>query len=352
MQARARFPGGCAALQQVLAGVARTRVWCTCEEKSGVDIGLVGQHHELLAALHTAQANLSFRRTDVVAAIRGLAAANPQWAIKEEHLDNYCSTMAQRVLNMCRAVSQGIIRHPRKPPAWVQSLPWMAAAAAASAASAGSSAPEYMYGYCPEVRQAWRQLAGGERQWSCSIAIPKEAQPTDAVTATWGDGSSWVVSDVCVRDFQQGARESPKVGAEAAPQVFLETTHARSHNRVVVKERRDRQLLVSLFEQQRQLLQVRADACGGLEQAGAYMSAIGRLYASDSVKREDLAQWKRDHPPSTEAAPSSSIPRKRPAAAPSPRLRMCSKRPAASGTREDSREDTHKHSHDHEVAHT
>ncbi len=67
--------------------------------------------------------NLSFKKTDVQAALRQLVSTSQeQWKLANEYVDEYVETMEKRIRVLCRHVQQGIVKSPKA--AWVTRLPW------------------------------------------------------------------------------------------------------------------------------------------------------------------------------------------------------------------------------------
>ena len=103
---------------------------------------------------------------------------------------------------------------------------------------------------------------------------------------------------------------------------IFESQHSVTKNKLVVAQRADRQLLLSLFEQSKQIMQIRVDRCGtlpgnqpcnvpletpALQTCIAFMTQVAQDYASDKVTLLQLKELKHNfeqkHPlPSPAAA--------------------------------------------------
>ena len=103
---------------------------------------------------------------------------------------------------------------------------------------------------------------------------------------------------------------------------IFESQHSVTKNKLVVAQRADRQLLLSLFEQSKQIMQIRVDRCGtlpgnqpcnvpletpALQTCVVFMTQVAQDYASDKVTLLQLKELKHNfeqkHPlPSPAAA--------------------------------------------------
>ena len=140
-------------------------------------------------------------------------------------------------------------------PSWAKELPF--AARDAEVTSVGGLADEFVYGYDAELRQGWRMRAADKRQRkepSLRLEAPAGALDSTPAVAVWHDGHSRAIPQITAGDLAGGGRKSDVVAAYTAE-------HVVTHHKVVVRRRQDRHLLVSLCDQQRQVVK---DCCARL----------------------------------------------------------------------------------------
>jgi hypothetical protein len=77
---------------------------------------------------------------------------------------------------------------------------------------------------------------------------------------------------------------------EAAVEVHFESEHNDTHHKVTVKDRTDRQPLISMYEQQRQVLQVSVNSFESHWHAAACMVGIARQYCNGEVDKATLKE--------------------------------------------------------------
>eukprot|EP00969_Alexandrium_andersonii_P062248 2742053-Alexandrium_andersonii.AAC.1 len=116
-QSRLRYSGGPDAIANSLRPIVKPlgRNWLTYHEAkakhgSKLNIAQVEKAHPVLHALWSIQKNLSFPRRTLEAAVRALQAEHqdiPNLRLRQEDVQDYVVTVAARVANLCRSVSQG-----------------------------------------------------------------------------------------------------------------------------------------------------------------------------------------------------------------------------------------------------
>ena len=124
-------------------------------------------------------------------------------------------------------------------------------------------AKRLFYGYDDALQVAWRATKSGphrNKEISLPLTIGEHADDTDLVQARWSDGSTWQITCLSVGDLK--ARRARKGGRQAAP--LWSGVRAGSGHQLTLQQRSDRVLLVSLYEQSAQVLQIRVDAWGPL----------------------------------------------------------------------------------------
>ena len=140
-------------------------------------------------------------------------------------------------------------------------------------------------------------------------------------------------------------------------EAIFEGQHSVTKNKLVVNQRADRQLLLSLYEQSKQICQIRVDRCGtlpgnqpatvpletpALQTCIVFMTKVAQDYASDKITLQQIKELKQDFeqrhplpnakraastPASTDTEPAPSTVVKQPA---SSKAKPVSKKPAAS----------------------
>ncbi len=110
-------------------------------------------------------------------------------------------------------------------------------------------------------------------------------------------------------------------GGKAVAEEFFSGIHSISKNKISVRLRQDRQLLVVIFEQGKQRLQVVADQFPTQEAAAKLMVSIAEDYVNNKIATADLKAVREDRIKAA-GIPSRCV-RKRPASA------VAMKRPSA-----------------------
>jgi len=267
--------------------------------ESKLDVDAIMRHAALLEALRRLAPKLGFRRSTMTEAM-GIVfdTMNTKWQLKASDKHDYVATLSARLMNMCRNVQQGQLKSPRA--AWVLALPWVAQSgadamasnsgaggsasargasasvgvagsasaraggASASAGAAGSASASAggdlaaTFGYDVLLRQAWRQK-GTMAKKEFAVKWLVEGKPAESFPqAQFADGELWSCGDITVAELQEPA--SRKRGR---PEAIVDKIHPITKHRILVKPRADRWPLVAMYEQQRQVLQVRCDVFPG-----------------------------------------------------------------------------------------
>ena len=216
----------------------------------------------ILQVLKKLAPQLCFAKATVVRAMEILAEEhNDKLRLEDAQKEDWVKVMDLRLRCLCYVVRAGEARKHK--PDWVRELPWMLGEGDKDtevALPGEERNKEYMYGWDSSVRLAWRSKGGnGDKEYSLPIRIQDDAKETDMLTASWNDGRPWHVSCMTVGTYKQGAR---KPSSSEAP-LWIGTHNATKHKLVVV-QRPDRNLLLSLQEQGKQRQQVRVDLFGPL----------------------------------------------------------------------------------------
>ena len=149
------------------------------------------------------------------------------------------------------------------------------------------------------LRTAIRYPVGGDpsKEGEVCLKVERQTEDTDPCIATWADGYKIDIEDVLSNELENYS--NPRKD-KAAVQKVWEGEHATSHHRLFVQKRVDRSLLVSLYEQTRQICQVQVKMFGpedseeAFQKAAKLMTEIGETYATGSVGRSDLFKLRDD----------------------------------------------------------
>ena len=301
---RKRYAGSAEELAEVLFPLVATKRFIMYDDAAKVSDSktmpeLINKSHELLAGLHDADSKLAFCRSTVKAALEIVLEKRSFFDMSEDHRKPWLETNTCRVMNLCRCVSQGDLKATR--PAWANQLPWnndgdeppTKKSKKSLAAEAKPSTSEWKFGWCPVVRKAWRQpqhAKGGKLKDFTEPVVPENAKPSDPPIATWADGMTVEITDLCCDDLS--TMNVARAGSKQSVDIFFSGEHKRTHHKVIVRERHDRAHLVSLFEQTRQRCQVRVDAFDSMKDAADLMVKVAKAFVNDEVPVEQLKQYR------------------------------------------------------------
>jgi hypothetical protein len=214
-------------------------------------------HLELLASLQKLHNNLSFPKVALVTTLGTLLASmedDSAWKMAEEEKKDWCETLARRLRNMCRCVSQGELKS--KNSKWVKSLPWKSDVEAKPAASGA-----VQYKFDAELLLPVKQLANGDLEPGLPIDLD-ECRKLGKVVANWPDGHSATIDAMTVDDLLQ-VLSSSKAGK--GPGDLWCMTHTETQNIVTIKQKVDRSLLIVVYDQKKQVCMVKANLFGTVE---------------------------------------------------------------------------------------
>ena len=301
MMSRSRNLSNPSDILDVLRPFAQQRSWLRYDESAKpsdakVDQELIKQPHVILSKLYEVAPNLTFTRSALISAIDMMFDEKAEeWKMIPEHKQDYVETMTRRLLNICRVVSQACVQAEKKgqAPAWVKELPWW-------------KKKKYLYKCNAELKIVERTTSPSARpEPSLPISRLEGAVDTDTPVAEWPDGHKYLVAGVTFASLSKKP--------EAAVEVHFESEHKDTHHRVTVKDRTDRQPLISMYEQQRQVLQVSVNSFGSHRQAAAFMVGIAKQYCNGEVDKAMLKELRDRTIPKKAGVSRRSSTAKRPA---------------------------------------
>ena len=135
------------------------------------------------------------------------------------------------------------------------------------------------------------------RELSLALEMPSDTdEPTGPMTAHWADGSTWKIPNLSVADYRE---RSARPSGPAEIQPVWRGARVDNQHILTVKRRTDRFLLMSLYEQQRQILQVRVaqfslhhdkdpEGPDAEARAGAFMTELGQAWSSGTMVQKYL----------------------------------------------------------------
>jgi len=163
-----------------------------------------------------------------------------------------------------------------------------------------------VYGFSEELLMAWRKAidGGGGTLGSEEPALPfkreeiRAGREEDVVVARWADGHEHAIPGLTyttLGDLMRG-------GQSVSQGPLWEGTHAKTMHKITVAQRVDRDLLVSVYEQSRQILQIKASKFGPLadehrqapndnptiQKAMKFLEPLVLKYCAGELEKEDL----------------------------------------------------------------
>ena len=297
---RSRYKGDPTLLADALAPYATSRSFvqydeCSNVAKAKIDPQKIKKLHPISNALREIHPKLTFTKRTVEAAI-SLLVDRLGFGLKPEHKADFISTIAQRLRNALRVVTQAEMKSPNA--AWVRELPWRCAsdadgAAAPSASSLPSLPAEYTFGFESTEKRAWRLPAGRQQVREYTGDIQAGTRAMDTIVATWPDGMMYEITDVTTQEWEAMLQPRGSHGGTRWP-IMWESQHVATRHRLQIQRKEDRGLLCVLTEQGNQMLQVLVagfgDGEGETEQktAARFLEDIAVLNAQDRISKADL----------------------------------------------------------------
>jgi hypothetical protein len=272
-----------------------------------VDVAMIAEAKEVIKVMYEISPRFSFRRSDVTSAMKVIAEVMKEKAsLKDDHVEAWIEVHTRRLMNLCHVVSQGLAPS-RVTPQWVRDLPIPDEAKPKGKPPATKAAKttdiEYTYGFSKELKLAWRADSADPKLRKV-MAQPFEVQgmPDDKFpVAIWTDGHEKEISNITVGGFKKlviGRKGS------AEPNLIWSGEHSVNHNKLAVKKRPDRSLLIVMYEQQKMVLGVRTalfDASGEDPEGEAAVTAatkvimqVATMYMQNEITAEQLYPARND----------------------------------------------------------
>ena len=286
------------------------------------DRGIEG-HHLLLAALYGMQPNLSFSKTVMEGALDiMIKKCAKKWRMTTPEQADWLITMNRRIRNLCSVVSQGQLTQPQ--PAWLKHLPWAGTETPASAQKEKAATPAmYKYTFDVELQLPVRtRLSDNVVEPGLPLRADFIFDKDGFLMAEWPDGDQAVMQQITPELLRSYAKHG---------ELFW-TTHKESKNRVCLKQKVDRALLVAAYEQTRIIVCVRMNLFGKIEDercqvdpghpackaAVEFLKPLVINYASGKIERGKLNDLKHEmlkEQNIKSVKKSKGVPMKRPASA-------------------------------------
>ena len=268
----------------------------------------------VLKKFYEADENLHFVRSDIASGLTLVWTTwNPTWKRPECEKTQYIEVMTYRFMNAFHAISQA--KNRKKQTSWMMDLLEGFGVAVETATPAADteddSETEYFYGFDNEIGNAYRVKPGGVKDFAVELFLPEDAGDQECLFASFSDGREHELADFTKAQFD--ALKARRHGiASSGSNEHWNGEHVVTHHTLVVKTRVDRGVLISLFEQQKQILQTpidwlepsawREENKRMLEESDtrkenspeatakvvAIMIEIGKNYAANTTAKDDL----------------------------------------------------------------
>ena len=228
--------------------------------KSKLDQGQILQHKDLLIALRGELQRWKLMKSDADKIFKTLGGEfKTTFKMDDEQIKDWRETMVKRLRNMIWGVSQAL----KKECHWaLESFGDHPARASGSDQREEQPAPaacEYHWDTC--LNLGYKKLAGNEnRLYSLAPRIEPDALGSDGIVLEWLDGSTCKMSEHIMTVGKYRLLACAR--ANNSQSKLLELEHEVTHNKVWMIQRCDRSLLVSIYEQSKQICQVKASLFG------------------------------------------------------------------------------------------
>ena len=280
--------------------------------------GSVTDNLKLLGHLHGLQENLAFKRKTLKEMLwkctenKDFLAKDRRWNMTAPEKSDYVETMTRRIRNLCRCTHQAqgdtkMCAHG----SWIDKLPWKQPAKEVKevkkkeeASGSGIDHNATTYGFMKELLLPYRQRPGSNhKDTGLPIEVPNDCDQDACATATWPDGSTHEVPITYgeLALLLRPGTTNPSVGA------LVNTETATTHHRVTVWQRVDRNLLMSIYEQAKQIRCVKMSLFAPIEdqhsqQLATHPAVVAALevmiplakdYAAGIIERKNMT-WEKN----------------------------------------------------------
>jgi hypothetical protein len=280
-------------------------------------------HSELLQALYSIQPNLSFSKGLMEGALElMLKKSAKKWRMTIPEQADWMTTMTRRIRNLCRVVSQAQLKQP--PQTWLKHVPLIVTPP--SAKKAVKSPAKYKYTFDNELQLPVRtRLSDNFAEPGLPMTADSNLDSDGFLMAEWPDGEMAAMPGMT----PESLRGMIKAKAGSCGELFG-MDHKDSNNRVSLRQKVDRTLLMVAYEQTKILVCVRMNLFAKIEDercqtdpehpackaAVEFMKPLVVKYCSGKVERAKLNELK--HQMLQDQGVKSiqkSVPMKRPASA-------------------------------------
>ena len=222
------------------------------------DRGVEG-HRDLLQALYGIQPNLSFSKGVMEGALEMMIKKTAKkWRMTTTEQTDWLITMSRRIRNLCRVVSQAQLKNPQ--PSWMKQFPSIVTPH--SAKKAAKSPAKYKYTFDTELQLPVRtRLSDNFAEPGLPMTADSELDSDGFLMAEWPDGEMAAMPDMTPESLRGMIKA--KAGSKCGELFGMD--HKESNNRVSLRQKIDRTLLMVAYEQSKILVCVRMNLFAKIE---------------------------------------------------------------------------------------
>jgi hypothetical protein len=335
------YKGTAAELRDIIQPIAaqRGKLLCAypCEvakvQEAVTIVDAIQKEDALLTCLHAADQSLTFGKVVIECALKLLLAQHQKkWNLQPEDHADWVQTITRRIRNLLRIVTQPMVKG--KAPPWLKKLAFYKKALAAiaevedivsdkeddDAGEAGDAeeadeddeddnaplvppVPKYTLKFDKELMLCTRSAVGIPRELSFAIIDLPSRDEADMVKASFANGDIVEVPGLTYLALRRLQRKT-----HTGTGKLWVGEHSVTHHSLCIEQRVDRKLLLSIFEQSKQRLQVRVDQFGivldhtkplhhddpVLQLALKFLQPIAEKFALDQLKVTDLSNYRNE----------------------------------------------------------
>ena len=112
------------------------------------------------------------------------------------------------------------------------------------------------------------------------------------MVASWPDGKLYEIAELTVGKWRAQKEEDDSNQHQHKAETFWQGTHCKTHHTLKVFVKQDRHVLYALYEQGRQILQVRPSAFPTEEMARELLVGIAKKFAQDEIGKHKLKEYR------------------------------------------------------------